>query len=187
MSASTSQEPLIEVRDFTAAYGPNVIIDNITFDVQRGEVFIILGGSGCGKSTMLKHMIGLYEPATGHITIEGGNISTAQGRERIEILKRVGVMYQMGALFGSMNLLENVRLPMEEYTDLPDEAMDLIAKMKENYTVVIVTHNMQQAARVSDFTAFLMLGELIEYDKTEKIFTNPSNKLTEDYITGRFG
>ena len=64
---------------------------------------------------------------------------------------------------------------------------DLIQKLKKNYTVLIVTHNMQQAARVSDFTAFLMLGELIEYDETGKIFTNPKNKLTEDYITGRFG
>ncbi len=64
---------------------------------------------------------------------------------------------------------------------------DLIIKMKKDYTVVIVTHNMQQAARVSDFTAFMMLGDLIEFDKTEKIFTNPANKLTEDYITGRFG
>jgi len=64
---------------------------------------------------------------------------------------------------------------------------DLIQKLKENYTVVIVTHNMQQAARVSDVTAFLMLGKLIEYGETGKIFTNPKNKLTEDYITGRFG
>lgn len=64
---------------------------------------------------------------------------------------------------------------------------DLIQKQRENYTVVIVTHNMQQAARVSDYTAFLMLGELIEYGETPQIFTNPKNKLTEDYITGRFG
>lgn len=64
---------------------------------------------------------------------------------------------------------------------------DLIIKMKKDYTVVIVTHNMQQAARVSDYTAFLMLGDLIEFGKTEKIFTNPANRLTEDYITGRFG
>jgi phosphate transport system ATP-binding protein len=64
---------------------------------------------------------------------------------------------------------------------------ELIHQLKKNYTVVIVTHNMQQAARVSDFTAFLWLGELIEYDRTDKIFTNPANKLTEDYITGRFG
>lgn len=64
---------------------------------------------------------------------------------------------------------------------------ELIQKLKEKYTIIIVTHNMQQAARVSDLTAFLMLGELIEFDKTEKIFTNPSQKITEDYITGRFG
>jgi len=64
---------------------------------------------------------------------------------------------------------------------------ELIQKLKEKYTIVIVTHNMQQAARVSDLTAFLMLGELIEFDKTKKIFTNPSQKITEDYITGRFG
>jgi phosphate transport system ATP-binding protein len=64
---------------------------------------------------------------------------------------------------------------------------DLIQRLKEIYTVVIVTHNMQQAARVSDFTAFMMLGELIEFDRTEKVFTNPASKLTEDYITGRFG
>ncbi|MCX7973506.1 MAG: phosphate ABC transporter ATP-binding protein PstB [Candidatus Aminicenantes bacterium] len=64
---------------------------------------------------------------------------------------------------------------------------ELIIRLKQNYTVIIVTHNMQQAARVSDFTAFLWLGELVEFDRTEKIFTNPANKLTEDYITGRFG
>jgi len=64
---------------------------------------------------------------------------------------------------------------------------ELVLDLKSRYTIVIVTHNMQQAARVSDFTAFMMLGDLIEFDKTEKIFTNPANKLTEDYITGRFG
>ena len=64
---------------------------------------------------------------------------------------------------------------------------DLIYELKTDYTIVIVTHNMQQAARVSDFTAFFYIGKLIEYDKTTKIFTNPSLKQTEDYITGRFG
>jgi len=64
---------------------------------------------------------------------------------------------------------------------------ELIYQLKENYTVVIVTHNMQQAARVSSYTGFFLLGDLVEFDKTEKIFTNPSDKRTEDYITGRFG
>ena len=64
---------------------------------------------------------------------------------------------------------------------------ELIYELKRDYTIVIVTHNMQQAARVSEYTAFFMLGRLVEYDRTEKIFTNPGQKITEDYITGRFG
>lgn len=123
-------EPIIRVENFTAAYDGNVIIDDITFEVHPGEVFVILGGSGCGKSTLLKHMIGLHPPAAGRILIEGRDMATADGEERLAILKRIGVMYQMGALFGSMTLLENVRLPLEEYTNLPDDAMDAIARMK---------------------------------------------------------
>src|SRR5207244_4501594 len=121
---------IIRVENFTAAYDGHVIIDDISFEVFRGEVFVILGGSGCGKSTLLKHMIGLYPPAGGRILIEGRNVATAEGGERLAILRRIGVMYQMGALFGSMTLLENVRLPLEEYTDLPDDALDAIARMK---------------------------------------------------------
>ncbi len=125
-----ADEPIIRVENFTAAYEGKTVIDDISFDVKRGEVFVILGGSGCGKSTLLKHMIGLYPPAKGKIFIEDRDITAASGPERLEILKRIGVMYQMGALFGSMTLLENVRLPLEEYTDLPDDAMDAIARMK---------------------------------------------------------
>lgn len=129
-TAPTAEEPVIRVENFTAAYGDDVIIDDISFEVRRGEVFVILGGSGCGKSTLLKHMIGLYPPASGRILIEGDDIAMATGGERRNILRRIGVTYQSGALFGSMTLLENVRLPLEEFTTLPDEAMDLIARMK---------------------------------------------------------
>ena len=123
-------EPIIRVENFTAAYDGEVIINDITFEVMPGEVFVILGGSGCGKSTLLKHMIGLYPPAQGRILIEGRDLTTAHDDERLAILKRIGVMYQMGALFGSMTLLENVRLPLEEYTDLPEAALEAIARMK---------------------------------------------------------
>ncbi|HNP41326.1 MAG TPA: ATP-binding cassette domain-containing protein [Nitrospira sp.] len=118
------------MQHFTAAYDGSVVIDDISFEIYRGEVFAILGGSGSGKSTLLKHMIGLYQPAAGHIVIGGKDIVTAEGEERTSILKSIGVTYQMGALFGSMTLLENVRLPLEEYTALPSDAMDLIARMK---------------------------------------------------------
>jgi phospholipid/cholesterol/gamma-HCH transport system ATP-binding protein len=98
--------------------------------VFTGEVFGILGGSGSGKSTLLKHMIGLYKPASGKIFIDGNDIVTADDRQRKEILRKFGVMYQSGALFGSMTLLDNIMLPLEEFTDLPPEAVCLIALMK---------------------------------------------------------
>lgn len=130
MQMSIDIEPIIRVTNFTAAYEDDVIIDNISFEVYRGEIFVILGGSGCGKSTLLKHMIGLYELAGGKILIDGEDIATEGGEDRINILKKIGVAYQSGALFGSMTVLENVRLPLEEYTDLSSEAMDLISLMK---------------------------------------------------------
>ncbi len=123
-------EPIIRVENFTAAYEGNVVIDDINFSINRGEVFVILGGSGCGKTTLLKHIIGLYKPAAGRILIEGQDIATAQGEKMKHILRRLGVMYQSGALVGSMTLLENVLLPLKEFTELPPRAMDLIARMK---------------------------------------------------------
>jgi phospholipid/cholesterol/gamma-HCH transport system ATP-binding protein len=93
-------------------------------------VLAILGGSGSGKSTLLKHMIGLYQPAAGKVLIDGEDIAAASGAARLKILRKFGVMYQSGALFGSMTLVENVALPLEEFTDLPPEAIRLIALMK---------------------------------------------------------
>ncbi len=84
-------KPLIRVQDFTAAYEGEVIIDHISFEVQRGEVLAILGGSGSGKSTLLKHLIGLYRPASGKILIEEDDITLAEGDDRLRILQKVGV------------------------------------------------------------------------------------------------
>jgi phospholipid/cholesterol/gamma-HCH transport system ATP-binding protein len=126
----STEPPIIQVRDLTVGYDGHVLLEEVSFDVRPGEVFVILGGSGCGKSTLLKHMIGLYSPMAGHILIEGRDITTASGAQRQALLTRIGVMYQRGALFGSMTVLENVRLPLEEYTDLPLEAMNLIAQTK---------------------------------------------------------
>ncbi len=123
-------DPIIRVEHLTARYGDRTIFDDVSFEVNAGEVFVILGGSGCGKSTLLKHMIGLYRPAGGRIWIDGADIAQAEGEARRRVLRRIGVMYQSGALFGSMTLLENVRLPLEEWSELPPDAMDAIAASK---------------------------------------------------------
>jgi len=127
-----NKKPIIKVENFTAAFGENVVIDNISFDIYEGERFIVLGGSGCGKSVLMKHMIGLYKPASGRILIDGDDIHAADEEKMLEILKKIGVAYQSGALFGSMTVLENVMLPLEEFTDLSSEFAEEVARMKIN-------------------------------------------------------
>ena len=119
-----------QVEKVHRAYNGQVVLDRLNFEVYTGEVFAILGGYGSGKSTLLKHMIGLYKPAAGRIFIDGEDIDGVDGAQRLKILRKFGVMYQSGALFGSMTLLENVALPLEEFTSLPPEAIRLIATMK---------------------------------------------------------
>jgi len=123
-------EPIIEVKDLTAGYGDMVILRDIHFEVHTGEIFGILGGSGCGKSTLLKHMIGLVPPRKGIVLIDGIDMVTARGADRVAVLKKIGVSYQSGALFGSMTLLENISLVLEEFTELPPEAIAMVARMR---------------------------------------------------------
>ncbi len=126
------KKTIIKVENFTAAFGDNVVIDDISFDVYEGERFIVLGGSGCGKSVLMKHIIGLYKPASGRILIDGDDIHLADEEQKLEILKKIGVAYQSGALFGSMTVLENVMLPLEEFTELSPEFAEEVARMKIN-------------------------------------------------------
>ena len=106
-------EAVVTVRDLTLGYGHHVVLRGLNFEIRRGEVFVILGGSGCGKSTLLKHLIGLHAPMSGEVWIDGENFTAATGAARQRVLRHFGVMYQMGALFGSMTVLENVRLPLD--------------------------------------------------------------------------
>jgi phospholipid/cholesterol/gamma-HCH transport system ATP-binding protein len=123
-------ETVVAVRHLKIGYGDRIILENVNFEVRRGEVFMILGGSGSGKSTLLKNLIGLYTPEDGEIWIEDGNIVTARDEERLLLFRKFGVMYQGGALFGSMTVLENVRLPLDEFTDLPEPIKDFVALAK---------------------------------------------------------
>lgn len=123
-------ETVITVKDLTIGYGTNVLMEKLNFEVKRGDVFVILGGSGSGKSTLLKNMIGLFPPMTGEVCFGAENLVTAEGEDRLRILRKFGVMYQSGALFGSMTVLANVQLALDEFTDLPLKARGLIAMAK---------------------------------------------------------
>ncbi|HBC88157.1 MAG TPA: polyamine ABC transporter ATP-binding protein [Lentisphaeria bacterium] len=108
--------PMIQAKDLTVGYGDVVVLENLNFSIERGEVFVIIGGSGCGKSTILKHLIGLYEPMKGDILIKGESIVKADWEEKRRLMKSFGVLYQAGALFSALTIAENIALPMEEYT-----------------------------------------------------------------------
>lgn len=112
------------------AYGSFVIQRDLTFTVNRGDVFIIMGGSGCGKSTLLRHLVGLKEPAKGKVLYEGLSFWQAEAEERQRLMRRFGILYQSGALWSSMTLAENIALPLEEYTGLGRSEIREVASLK---------------------------------------------------------
>jgi phospholipid/cholesterol/gamma-HCH transport system ATP-binding protein len=123
-------KPVISVRGLTMGFGELVIMRDLDFDIEAGEIFVILGGSGCGKSTLLKHLVGLYKPMSGAITIAGMPLDPDNEDSFKKILARIGVMYQGGALFSSMTLGENVALPITEYSDLKEGAVEELVRLK---------------------------------------------------------
>ena len=110
-------------------YGQRVLLEGASFDVQRGEILVILGGSGSGKSSLMKNMIGLYRPQAGDVLIDGQSLVTARTEARALLQRKLGVMYQSGALFGSLTTLENVRFPLDEFTDIALPQKNLTARM----------------------------------------------------------
>ncbi len=123
-----SSQPVIEVRDLDMGYGGFVLMRDINFTVNKGDIFIIMGGSGCGKSTLLKIMIGLKEPARGQVLYDGVSLWDSEHGDRDNIMRRFGVLYQSGALWSSMTLAENIALPLEQYTGLkPGQVREIVS------------------------------------------------------------
>jgi len=118
----------ITVKDLTMAYGSFVLMRDLNFTINRGDIFIIMGGSGCGKSTLMKIMVGLKSPAKGQVFYGDTNFWEADSLERENFMQRFGVLYQQGALWSSMTLAENVAMPLEQYTNLsPAEIQELVS------------------------------------------------------------
>lgn len=167
-----AQNNIIQVKGLIVGYEGDVVLDNISFDIYEGERFVVLGESGCGKTTLLRVLIGLLSPISGQVVIDGDEISHCDEETFHRILKKFGVLYQSGALFGSMTVAENVALPIREYTDLPEKSLCDLVKMKlnlvglggyENYMPAEISGGMKKRAAIA--RAMALNPKIIFFDE----------------------
>ena len=171
------------------AYGDFVIQRDLNFTINRGDVFVIMGGSGCGKSTLLKHLIGLQRPAEGDIIYNRHNFWRTSDAERIRILRRIGVLYQSGALFSSLTLAENIALPLGEFTDFNRTEIADIVSYKlalvglagfEDYYPSEISGGMQKRAGLA--RAMALDPEILFFDEPSAGLDPVSARLLDDLI-----
>jgi len=125
-----NEEPIIEVTDLVRTFGDRAVLDDISFNVHRGETLVIMGGSGCGKSTLLRHMIGSMQPTSGSVKLFGEEITTMKEHEIIRVRQRFGMLFQSGALLASLTVGENVALPLLQHTDKSVDEVEETVKQK---------------------------------------------------------
>ena len=127
---STETRPAIEVTDLACSYDEKLVLDGVSFEVRQAEIFFVIGGSGCGKTTLLRNMIGLNNPVRGEVLFNGQSFTHSDARSRRDMLRTFGMLFQSGALWSSLTLGENIALPLEEYTGLPKDEIKSIASFK---------------------------------------------------------
>jgi phospholipid/cholesterol/gamma-HCH transport system ATP-binding protein len=165
-------ECAISVRDLRVQYGTREVLHGISFEIPAGETFVILGGSGSGKSTLLRTLVGLERPSDGEIKIRGKNYATISEPEREDILKKMGMSFQQGALFGSMTVGENVALPLREHTELDESTIEIVVRLKldqvgltgfDNYMPAQLSGGMRKRAAIA--RALAMDPEILFFDE----------------------
>ncbi|TDQ83258.1 phospholipid/cholesterol/gamma-HCH transport system ATP-binding protein [Dongia mobilis] len=125
-----SRPKVIEVDHLDFSFGTRQVLFDIDLDVREGEIMVIMGGSGSGKTTLLRHLVGLMPPQPGRVRLLGRDLGQLKGRKLLDLKRRIGVAFQFGALFSSLSVAENVKLPLRELTDLEERTMDIMANMK---------------------------------------------------------
>jgi len=177
------------VQDLTMAYGSFILQRDLTFTVDRGDIFVIMGGSGCGKSTLLKHLIGLKAPAKGEVLFGQQSFWAAEPQERERMMRRFGILYQKGALWSSLTLAENVALPLEQYTALNPSQIRELASLKlalvglagfEDYYPSEISGGMQKRAGLA--RAMALDPEILFFDEPSAGLDPISSKLLDDLI-----
>jgi phospholipid/cholesterol/gamma-HCH transport system ATP-binding protein len=188
-TAASQAEPHIIVRDLDLSYGSFAIQRNLNFTVNRGDVFIIMGGSGCGKSTVLKCLIGLKPPAKGQVLYQDMNFWGGEPEEREVKMRGFGVLYQSGALWSSMTLAENVALPLGEYTSLGAKEIGELASLKlalvglagfEDFYPSEISGGMQKRAGIA--RAMALDPDILFFDEPSAGLDPISSKLLDDLI-----
>ena len=129
-AGSIAGKPVIEVRNLDAHYGDTQVLHGIDLAVAAGEIMVIMGGSGSGKTTLLRHLIGLEKPTTGTLELLGKELERLGPVETVKLRQRIGVAFQGGAMFSSLSVMENIKLPLREHTRLDETTMDIMARMK---------------------------------------------------------
>ena len=185
----TGTDAHITVEDLTMAYGDFIIQRDLTFTIERGDIFIIMGGSGCGKSTLMRHLIGLKSPARGRIMFEEVNFWDAEVAVRERMMRRFGVLYQSGALWSSMTLAENISLPLGEYTKLSPKDIGELVSLKlslvgltgfEDYYPAEISGGMQKRAGLA--RAMALDPEILFFDEPSAGLDPVSARLLDDLI-----
>ena len=130
VTESRKDTPIIEVKGLTKNFGKQPVLQGINLDVYPGEIMVVMGGSGCGKSTFLRHLIGSINPDKGNIKLFGQEITTMNEKQLNEVRKRFGILFQSGALINSLSVGDNVALPLKEHTDLDETTIEIMVKIK---------------------------------------------------------
>ena len=185
----TEPEPHIVVKDLTMAYGSFVVQRDLTFTINRGDIFIIMGGSGCGKSTLMRHMVGLKAPAKGQVLYEDVSFWDTDPAAREQFMRKIGISYQSGALWSSMTLAENIALPLQEFTDLSREQIHEIVSLKlslvglagfDDYYPSEISGGMQK--RMGLARAIALDPEIVFFDEPSAGLDPISARLLDDLI-----
>jgi phospholipid/cholesterol/gamma-HCH transport system ATP-binding protein len=186
MAENTAQ---ITINNLTMAYGDFVIQQNLNFTINRGDIFIIMGGSGCGKSTLMRHMVGLKRPKIGQVIYGNTSYWECEEVERQQIKHSFGVMYQSGALWSSMTLAENISLLLEQYTNLTPQAIARVVSLKlalvglrgfEDFYPAEISGGMQKRAGIA--RAMAMDPEILFFDEPSAGLDPISAKNLDDMI-----